>query len=64
MAKVLSVRLDEQLDAQLEAARELLERVLLDADDVSRGWRAGRREAIARVYDAIAEALSGLSREA
>lgn len=71
---ILSVRLDDQLEAQLAAfaaandlsrsaaARELLRQILLDADPVTRGWQEGRQEAIARVLAAVSDATSALSR--
>jgi plasmid stability protein len=73
---ILSVRLDDALEAQLQAfaaahdlspsaaARELLRQVLTDAEPVTRGWLEGRTQAIAQVYSALADALAGLSREA
>jgi predicted transcriptional regulator len=72
---ILSVRLDDALEAQLQAfaaahdlsrsaaARELLRQVLTTADPITRGWMEGRQEAMSAVYTAVSEALAGLSRE-
>lgn len=71
---ILSVRLDDALEAQLStyaaandlsrsaAARELLRQILTDADPVGRGWQEGKIEAMAAVYAAVAGAVQGLNR--
>jgi predicted transcriptional regulator len=73
---ILSVRLDDALEGQLQAfaasqglsrsaaARDLLRQVLTDAEPVTRGWLEGRQEAMSQVYSVINDALAGLSREA
>ena len=72
---ILSVRLDDALEAQLQAfaaahelsrsaaARELLRQVLTNADPITRGWMEGRQEAIGQVLGAVQEAVASLSRE-
>jgi metal-responsive CopG/Arc/MetJ family transcriptional regulator len=72
MAKQLSCRIDDELDAQVEvfrqanqlsrsqAVRELLRQILTDAEPVSRGWREGYSAAYEETRAAIARAVAEL----
>jgi predicted transcriptional regulator len=66
---ILSVRLDDVLEAQLQAyaaagdlsrsaaARELLRQVLTDATPLTRGWYEGRQQAMAQIFEAVKTAI-------
>jgi predicted transcriptional regulator len=72
MPRPISVRVSDDLYAQLEvfaransltlsqAAREVLSRVLLDADDVTRGYREGIVRGHAEVLRAVSDAVKTL----
>ena len=60
---ILSVRLDDALEAQLQAFAAAHELSRSNADPITRGWMEGRQEAIGQVLGAVQEAVASLSRE-
>ena len=69
MARLVSCRLDKELDMALEhfarqnrltvsqAMRELLRQILTDADPVTRGWREGMAQGYGETMEKLQRAM-------